>query len=432
MCPSGFLFNIGNVWAVLFGALLCVPGLSASSGPVANSPWVATWGTAMVDGNSASPADLSGQTVRLIVHTSVGGSETRIWLSNRFGKTPLYVGAAHIALSEKAHPVPDTDMSAIKTSSDRTLTFGHVATVTIPPGATIASDAVTLDVAALSDIAVSLYFPDHTMGSTLHGGAQQTSYAATGDVTSAATLAGKSWAKGSWYVLTGVDVYAPGKSAVVAFGDSITDGNHSTASANHRWPDYLATRLAEDEATRKAGVLGVVNDGISGNRLLLDGDGPNGLARVDWDVLDRSGVRYLILFHGINDIEAVTRNHQPYGDLEKRLEWALTQITEQAHQHGIVVFGATQMTDCRNFTCTWPEGEKVRTALNEWIRTTNVFDGMIDFDAATRDPKCPTQLRQEYNSGDFVHPNDAGYDAMARAIDLGLFTKKMVTWDPHR
>jgi lysophospholipase L1-like esterase len=156
---------------------------------------------------------------------------------------------------------------------------------------------------------------------------------------------------------------------------------------------------------------------------LLDGDGPNALARLNWDVLDRSGVRYLILFEGINDIESATRNRQPYGDLEKRLEWGLAQIAVQAHQHGILVFGATQMTDCRDFKCTWPDGERVRTALNEWIRTTRVFDGLIDFDLATRDPQHPTQLLQQYNSGDFVHPNDTGYKAMANAIDLSLFAK---------
>lgn len=391
------------------------------------SPWVATWGTAMVEAGSKDAPDLSGQTLRLIVHSSVGGSQTRIWLSNRFGTVPLHVGAAHIALSAEANPDvvqnATADMSGIASGTDRALTFNGSPSVVIPPGATIVSDAAALKVPALSDIAVSLYFPDPTLGTTMHGGAQQISYAATGNVADAADLAGKAWTKSSWYFLTGVDVYAPSSSAVVALGDSITDGNHSTQSANHRWPDYLAARLAESPETKSAGPLGVVNTGISGNRLLLDGDGPSALARLDWDALNRSGVRYLILFEGINDIESVSRNRQPYGDLEERLEWGLTQIAVQAHQHGILVFGATQMTDCRNFTCAWPEGERVRTALNQWIRTTTVFDGLIDFDLATRDPQHPTQLRQEYNSGDFVHPNDAGYKAMADAIDLSLFTK---------
>jgi lysophospholipase L1-like esterase len=377
----------------------------------------------MVEAGSANAPDISRQTLRLIIHTSIGGRQVRIWLSNRFGTAPLKVGAAHIALSSDANPGPDADMSVIQAASDRTLTFARQQSVTIPPGGTIVSDAVAMDVPALSNMAVSLYFPESTLGTTMHGGAQQTSYAATGDVVDAPDLAGKSWTKGSWYVLTGVDVYAPGGSSVVAFGDSITDGNHSTASANHRWPDYLAARLAGNDATRKSGALGVVNMGISGNRVLLDGDGPSARSRLDWDVLDRSGVRYLILFEGINDIEDTTRNRQPYGDLEQRLEWGLAQITEQAHEHGILVFAATQMTDCRDLKCTWPEGERVRTALNQWIRTTNVFDGLIDFDQATRDPQHPTQLMEQYNSGDYVHPNDTGYKAMADAIDLSLFTR---------
>lgn len=409
-------------------ALLIVVGDQRGLAQVSSS-WVATWGTAMMDGNEGPP-DLSGQTLRMIVHSSVGGSQARIWLSNRYGLVPLHIGGAEIAVSEKPAPQGDADeqgMSAILPATKRTLTFAQSPSVTIPPGATIESDPVTLDVPALANLAVSIYLPDHTLGTTLHGGAQQLSYAATGnamDRTSFDITPGAAWTVGSWYFLTGVDVYAPGRSAVVAFGDSITDGNHSTRSANRRWPDYLAARLAGDAATRNAGVLGVVNTGISGNRVLLDGTGPNGMSRMQRDILARSGVRYLILFHGINDIEAVTRNHQPYGSLVKDLEGALTQIAQQAHEHGIVVIGATQMTDCRNFTCTWPEGEKVRNALNEWIRTTDVFDGMVDFDGVMRDPKYPTQMAGPYNSGDFVHPNDTGYKAMADAIDLRLFTIK--------
>lgn len=385
--------------------------------------WVATWGTAMTATTAPNAPDLTCQSLRLIVHTSIGGKHVRIWLSNRFGTEPLTIGAAHIAVSTEANPSGDVDMSAIEPGSDRELSFNGRTAVRIPPGATVASDAATLDVPALSNIAVSLYFPENTIASIVHGDAIQASFAASGDAVGAPTLNGKSWTKESWYVLSGVDVDAPGGGTVVVFGDSITDGYHSSMNANHRWPDYLAIRLASSKATTDAGGLGVVNAGISGNRVLLDGNGPNAMARFEWDVLERSGVRYLILFHGINDIEATTGNHQPYGDLEKRLEWALTQMATRAHEHGILVFGATQMTDCRNLQCAHREGEAVRTALNQWIRSADVFDGVIDFDHVTRDPQHPTQMADAFNSGDYVHPNDAGYQAMANAIDLSLFTK---------
>lgn len=417
-----FAFLLAAASSATFSAAQC----TNVSDCVHCSPWVATWGTAMQEAFNGSAPDVTGQTLRLIVHTSVGGSRTRIWLSNRFGDVPIRIASAHIAVSAdpgtNPHPAANLDQSAISPGTDRVLTFNGDPAVTVPPGATIASDPATLDVPALANLAVSLYFPDPTLATTVHGGAQQSSYLATGDATGSADLTGKSWTRNSWYFLTGVDVYAPGASAVVALGDSITDGNHSTLNGNRRWPDDLAVRLAQNPATRKAGVLGVVNVGTSGSRLLLNGDGPNAVARLNWDVLDRSGVRYLILFEGINDIEAQTRVHQPYDALVKQLEWGLAQIATQAHDRGIKVLVATQMTDCRDFRCTWPEGEEARTAFNEWTRASKLFDGLIDFDLITRDPEHPTQLLGQYNSGDFVHPNDTGYQAMADAIDLGLFT----------
>ncbi len=388
--------------------------------------WVATWGTAMMAADSGHGADVTGQTLRLIVHSSVGGDKARIWLSNRFGAVPLELGAAHLAVRIDAGPLSAADGSAILPDSDRVLTFNGNPSVTIPPGSTVVSDAVLLRVPPLTDLAVSLYLPQHTEAITLHGGAQQVSYAANGDLTAAAELAAQSWQERSWYFLTGVDVNAPDASAVIALGDSIVDGNHSTQSANRRWPDDLARRLQADPGTRAAGILGVVNAGISGNRVLLDGTGPNAMARLDADVLDRSGARFLILSHGINDIEAVTHMHQSYGDLDKRLEWALAQIVLRAHERGMLVFGATQMPDCRNLQCASPEGEATRQALNQWIRTTPVFDGVIDFDSITRDPAHPFQLLPAYDSGDGVHPNDKGYQAMADGINLNLFTA------PHR
>ena len=419
----------------LLFALLCLgcatsfaaPPCPASAGSGNCSGWVATWGTATEEARNGSEPDLTGQTLRMIVHASAGGSQARIRLSNRFGAAPLQVAAAHIAVGVNSgagiNSNSITDFSAVQPGTDHALTFSGNPSITIPPGATIVSDPVPLQVPALANVAVSLYFPEATLGTTVHASARQSSYLATGDLTAAPGLSPPSWTRDSWYFLSGVDVYAPGVSAVVALGDSITDGNHSTLNGNRRWPDDLAVRLAQNDATRKAGVLGVVNAGISGNRLLLDGDGPNAMARLDWDVLDRSGVRYLILFEGINDIEAATRNHQPYGKLTESLEQGLAQIAAQAHDRGIRVFVATQMTDCRNFQCTWPEGEKARKALNDWIRSATTFDGLIDFDRMTRDPEHPMQLQEQYNSGDFVHPNDAGYKAMADGIDLGLFLK---------
>jgi len=394
--------------------------------PANPSPWVATWGTSLMSAGEDGGPDVSGQTLRLIVHTSLGGPRVRVWLSNRSGSEPLRIGAAHIAVSAYTDPLTAADGSAVWPETDRALKFEGRGVVTIPAGATIVSDPVTLDVPPLSDLAVSLYFPEHTNVATFHGGAQQISYAATGNVTSAPKLAGSSWTTHSWFVLSGVDVYVPGSSAVVALGDSITDGNHSTSNANHRWPDYLATRLQADQKTSSAGVLGVVNAGISGNRVLLDGTGPNAMARFEWDVLTRSGVRYLILFDAINDIEAVTRNHQPYTGLDEQLEWALAHMTRVAHEHGILVFGATQMPDCRNLHCASAEGEASRQALNSWIRTSPIFDGVIDFDLITCDPAHPSQLLPRYDSGDSVHPNDEGYAAMANGIDLNLFTTTQI------
>jgi lysophospholipase L1-like esterase len=407
---------------IVFGGTLLMT-LTAYAAP--DSPWVATWGTALVDPGSSNYPDLTQETLRMVVHTSVGGPQVRIWLSNRFGTAPLRIGAAHVAMSADPNPASvGTDVSAIKPETDRVLTFDHRPFAVIAPGSTIVSDPVALNVDALSDLAVSLYFPERTLGNTIHGGANQIAYAIPGNVVEATSMPTRAWTRGSWYFLSGVDVYAPGASAVVAYGDSITDGNHSTTNANHRWPDYLAARLAADPTTRRAGILGVINSGISGNRVLLEGDGPSAMARLEWDVLSRSGVKYLLLFHGINDIEYVARFRQPYGDLVQGIEAGLTQIATQAHDHGIRVIAAAQMTDCRPPQCVWPEQEAARTALNRWILTTDVFDGVIDFDLATHDPANPTWMRQEYNSGDYVHPNDKGYKAMADAIDLTVFTKR--------
>ena len=390
------------------------------------SPWVATWGAGMVATTPGGAPDLSGKTLREIVHTSVGGSRVRVWLSNRFGSSPLHIGAVHIAVSAGvsagANPDGIADESGVAAGTDRTLTFNQSDSVVILPGAEVVSDPVALDVPELSSLAVSMYFPDRTTATTEHTDAQQTSYAATGNLVDAANLAGKDWPQRHWYVLSGVDVDAPGDSAVIAMGASIVDGYHSTWNDNHRWPDDLATRLAADANTRKAGVLGVVDVGIGGNRVLLDGYGPSASSRFNRDVLARSGVRYLIVLEGTNDIGRFAVDHQPYGDFAQRLESGLAQLAMQAHQHGILVFGATltPYKDCFYYSAA---GDEVRQEVNQWIRTSGVLDGVVDFDKATRDPQNPLRYLPRYDSGDHLHPNDAGYQAMANAIDLSMFTK---------
>ena len=408
-------------------ATLTVPFAGAANNHRASSPWVATWGAAMVAVDPGGAPDFTDHTLREIVHSSVGGDQVRVWFSNRFGSTPLHIGAAHIAISsgESVGVLKQgiEDESGIRAGSDRTLTFQQMGSTVIPPGAEVVSDPVTLDVPALTDLAVSIYFPDHTMATTEHSSAQQISYGATGNEVDAANLAGKDWALRSWYVVSGVDVNAPGDSAVVAYGDSITDGAHATENENHRWPDYLATRLAADPGTKKAGVLGVVNSGIGGNRVLLDGAGPNAVSRVNRDILARSGARYLIILESINDIGRFASDHQPYGDLTQRLESGIAEIAEQAHQHGMRVIGAT-LTPYQGCGYYSLAGDQVRQAVNAWIRSNPLFDGVADFDKAVRDPQNPLHYAAQYDSGDHLHPSDAGYKAMADAIDLSLFTKK--------
>lgn len=434
-----FLF-VGVIFACLtVAAPLCIAKARPGGAmPAANrSPWVATWGSAMMATNRGEAPDFSNETLREIVHTSVGGARVRVWFSNRYGIEPLRIGAAHIAItgpetpsgsdspvSDSAVAHPDAyavDESAIVPGSDRTLTFHHQDSVVVPPGSTIVSDPVSLDVPAFSNLSISVYFPDHTMGTTEHELALQTSYASNGNTVAAAKLDAKAWREHSWYFLSGVDVAAPHDSAVIAFGDSITDGWQSTANKNARWPDFLARRLANNPNTSQAGVLGMVNVGISGNRVLLDGYGPNALSRIDRDIVARSGARYVIVLESINDIGRYMTDHQPYGNLAERLEAGLAQMASQAHQHGMRVFGAT-LTPYQGCGYYSAAGNQVRQAVNQWIRTSHSFDGVVDFDKAVRDPQNPQRYAPQYDSGDHLHPSDAGYKAMADAVNLGLFT----------
>jgi len=378
------------------------------------SHWVGTWATSPVNEavNPGQPAP-DNSTYRNIVHISLGGNSFRVQLTNEFGTAPLTVGAAHIAASAGS--------GAIQPATDHALTFNGQPSVIVPAGALVISDPVTLQAAPLSDLAVSVYLPEQHINTTsCHPFGDSTSYILKGNATAAPTADNASPIY-SWCFVKGIDVNTNATdkaAAIVTFGDSITDGAASLRDANHRWPDVLAARLQADKKTAN---LGILNQGIGGNRVLHDGYGPNALARFDRDVIAQSGAKYLIILEGINDIGRIAQPKDP-GDIitAQDLIFGLSQLVTRAHQHGIKVFGAT-LTPYMGAGYSSDAGEQVRQAYNQWIRTSGVFDGVIDFDKATQDPAKPSMFLPDYDSGDHLHPKDAGYKAMGDAIDLSLF-----------
>jgi len=362
----------------------------------------------------------TNQTLRQIVHATIGGSKARVVLSNAYGTAPVTIGAAHIALRDR--------QGAIQAASGGALTFSGKPTMTIPANAVIYSDPVSVAVPPMSDLAIDLYLPGTTNAAstlTMHGGALQTSYISeTGNHAGKTTMpeAGRTQ---SWFLLSRVDVVAPDAAgAIVAFGDSITDGSRSTPDTNRRWPDQLARRLQAQGIK-----MGVLNAGIGGNRVLSEaavpagvdtravGAGINALARFERHVLSLSGVTHVIVLEGINDIGNARENPSPSA---ADLVAAHKQLIEQAHARGIRMIGAT-LTPFWGAAYYTEAGEAKRQALNEWIRTGKAYDGVIDFDQATRDPNDPKRLLEKYDSCDYLHPSDAGYTAMGDAIDLSLF-----------
>jgi lysophospholipase L1-like esterase len=396
-------------------AILVLASVASSRAQSAPHPqWVGTWATApfLAEGGfNARP--LSGTTLREIAHISVGGSQVRLRFTNELGTDPLTISDAHVALSAGG--------AAIQSGTDHSITFGGASSFTIPPGAAIYSDPAPLAVQALSDVAVSFYLPPQFMrAETYHSSAQQDNFIANGDMPSAPDLPDATRMT-SWYFFDGIDVPAvDGSRAIVAFGDSITDGAASARNANHRWPDFLAARLNQDPKLKDISVL---NEGIGGNRVLNETTGPSALSRIDRDILAQNGVRYIIVLESINDINRLAHLATLSDNVTaQQLEFGLKQIADAAHQHGIKVIGATLTPSCAA-TCVFPPGEQVREAVNDWIRTSGTFDGVADFDKAARDPQNPTRFNPAYDSGDHLHPNDAGYNAMAGSIDLSLFAK---------
>lgn len=396
--------------AVLF---LAVPALSlAQSAP--HPQWVGTWATApMVADGGFNVRPFSGTTLREIVHISAGGEQIRVRFTNAYGTDPLIVNDAHVASSAGG--------AAIQPGSDHAITFGGATSVNIPPGAELFSDPIAFAVQPLSDLVVSFYIPSQVMRTkTYHSFGDQDNFIANGDMSTAPDLpeATKIF---SWYFLDGIDVQAvDGSQAIVTLGDSITDGALSTHNANLRWPDLLAARLNADPNLKNVSVLNV---GIGGNRVLNEVAGPSALSRVDRDVLSQSGVRYVIVLESINDIGRLAHVQVPWDAITApQLEWGLKQIADQAHQHGLRIIGAT-LTPYGGAAYYCDAGEQVREAVNDWIRSSGVFDGVIDFDKITRDPQNPKAFNPPYDSGDHLHPSDAGYKAMGEGIDLTLFAK---------
>jgi lysophospholipase L1-like esterase len=384
----------------------------------ASSPdhWVGTWATSPVAASNPTAKfgaeGTTGTTLREIVHISLGGGTVRVILTNEFGLDPLTIGAAQIALGSGASGI---------TGTGAPLTFGGQASVTIPPGALMVSDPVVLKVAPLSNLAVSIFLPDQPVNQlTLHTFADQTNYLVPGNVVGAPSL-DTPQEFFSWDFLKGVDVLSDGDSAsIVTFGDSITDGALSTRNANARWPDVLARRLQADKKTNK---LGILNEGIGGNRILHDTTGPSALARFDRDVIAQSGVKYVVILESINDIGHATDPNKPYDVVTAQdLIVGLGQLATRAHTHGIKVIGAT-LTPFVGAKYQSPAGEAMRQAVNQWIRTTNQFDAVIDFDKLTTDPTHPGMFQPLDDSGDHLHPGDYGYKTMGESIDLKLFTK---------
>ena len=411
-------------------AAMLIAGVRGISAAETAGHWVGTWSAPMAVGNPAErqwPEILGdgNQTIRQIVHTSIGGTSVRIRLANTYGDKPLTLHSVFVGLAENG--------ASIEAGSNHAVTFGGSPSVSIPAGALALSDAVEITVGSERNLAVS-FVPQAAKDSlTVHASAMTTNYSGAGDLAKEEANAGFSHTFSSWLYLSGVDVLADAnvKGAVVALGDSITDGAASKKDENGRWTDVLARRLL---AAPAGSVMGVLNEGYGGNNVLTSTPcfAVNAVARVDRDVLAQTGVRDVILLEGINDIS------QPdlasAGKLPKELMPCLSQrnvtaaeiiagykqIIAQVHAMGLKIFGAT-LPPYKGFTRWTQAGETKRESINRWIATSGAYDGVIDFAKAVADPNDAQRFAAEYDSGDHLHPNTAGHEAMGKAIDLNLF-----------
>ena len=397
---------------LVFGATVLTAALVTSSTATSTPPptrapggWVGTWTASPGAGVAGTDNGYPNFSIRNIVHTSVGGSKARVRLSNTFGRTPLTLGHVTIAVAQSG------TSPAAKPGTMRTVTFGGQRSTVVPAAAEVLSDPVNLLVPRDSDLLITTYTPTPSGPVTYHSLATQTSFfTRDGDFADQESGAAFTEQTGVWHYVSGVDVQSAAPGSVAILGDSITDGAGSTVNANNRWPDLLSDRLR--------GRLGVLNAGISGNRLLLDVPGSafgrNALARLADDVLSQGDVRTLIVLEGINDIQQTPHQTDPAMIIS-----AYRQVIAQAKARGVRVIGAT-ILPFKGWRA-WNETlEATRVAVNDFIRNGHEFAAVIDFDKVMRDPADPQRMLAAYDSGDHLHPGDAGYRAMAAAVDLSL------------
>ncbi|WP_422740189.1 SGNH/GDSL hydrolase family protein [Micromonospora sp. WMMD729] len=417
--------------ALLVTATPAVVATAGGSATVAGRPdrgeWAGSWAAAVTRGNSVGLTNtgLNDQSVRMVVHVSVGGPALRVRLSNLYGEQAVRVGRATVA---RPNTATADDVSDIDPASLRPLTFTGAASATMNRGAELLSDPLTFAVADDSDLVITLHFPTPTGPTTFHGQSQQTNFIGAGDLTGAADGAGFTIRPNCcWFFLSGVDVQRKGTpGALVVLGDSIGDGNGSTVNANRRWPDLLADRLLADRPDKRT--PGVLNLSLAGNRLNHEGTepgagdypgyfqlGPNAAARLNEDVFAQTGARTVVTHLGINDIWMSN-------DSSEAIIATLRQINQQLQQRGLTSLVATLTPyEGHGAPGVWtPEKEATRQAVNAYLRGSREFDGLLDFDRVLRDPAKPSQLLPAYDSGDHIHPNDAGNKAMADAVPLRL------------
>ena len=414
-------------FSVIMLAALLLPVARAQNTPTVTPPrlhWTGAWACAtqqIYKWDTDTYIEFHDQTVRTFVHPSIGGSILRVRLSGSVSENAIPVDSATIGIRGSNY--------SIKTGTIHSLTFNGRSSINIPAGSTIWSDPVSLPFDAFQDLVINLQIAEYNSGfETGHARATSSNLILDGDQTNTESVSESTGPRhiGTSYFLQGVDVLADEHTyAIAVLGDSITDGIQSTWSANHRWPDFFAARLAAAHGVSTAATFAVLNEGISGNRLLHEWTGPTVFGRLGRDVLQQPGVRFVILLEGINDINQNARNPKNLPNQIASAEeiiGAYKQLTDQIHAAGMRLIVGT-LTPDKGIDGYSSQIEKDRTTVNTWIRTSKTLDGVIDFDAALRDPADPAKLLASYDSGDHIHPSDAGYKAMADAIDIRGFVR---------